>query len=79
MYPISRLQTFFGEFSTRLSSLRTILTAFREISPTYASPAGNLKMVIIQHIKEYCQQAAIHGPQHIVSERLSRLERLVSY
>ena len=36
-------------------------------------------MAILQHIKEYCEQAAIHGPQHIVSQRLSRLERLVSH
>ena len=36
-------------------------------------------MVVIQHLKEYCEQAAIAGPKHIVSQRLSRLERLVSY
>ena len=39
----------------------------------------NIFMHILQHIKEYCEQTAIHGPQHIVSERLTRLERLVSY
>ena len=33
---------------------------------------------ILQHVKEYCEQAAIHGPQHIVSERLTKLERLVT-
>ena len=32
---------------------------------------------ILQHVAEYCDQAAIHGPQHIVSERLTRYERLV--
>ena len=32
---------------------------------------------ILQHVAEYCEQAAIHGPQHIVSERLTRYERLV--
>ena len=32
---------------------------------------------IQQHVAEYCEQAAIHGPQHIVSERLTRYERLV--
>ena len=39
----------------------------------------NIFKHILTHVKEYCEQAAIHGPQHIVSERLSRLERLVSY
>ena len=34
--------------------------------------------IILQHVAEYCAQAAIHGPQHIVSERLSRFERLVT-
>ena len=37
----------------------------------------NFCKLILQHVKEYCEQAAIHGPQHIVSERLLRLERLV--
>ena len=32
---------------------------------------------ILQHIKEYCQEAAIHGPQHIVNQRLAFFERLV--
>ena len=32
---------------------------------------------IMQHVKEYCEQAAIHGPQHIVAERLAIYERLV--
>ena len=36
----------------------------------------NFCKLILLHVKEYCEQAAIHGPQHIVSERLSRLERL---
>ena len=38
-----------------------------------------LKMVIrilLQHVKEYCEEAAIHGPQHIVSPRLAIFERL---
>ena len=35
----------------------------------------NFLKLILQHVKEYCEQAAIHGPQHIVSERLSKLER----
>ena len=39
----------------------------------------NIFKLILQHIKEYCQQAGIHGPKHIVSEKLTRLERLVSY
>ena len=34
--------------------------------------------IILQHVAEYCAQAAIHGPQHIVSERLSRFERFVT-
>ena len=34
---------------------------------------------ILQHVAEYCDQAAIHGPQHIVSERLTRYERLVIF
>ena len=38
----------------------------------------NFCKLILQHVKEYCEQAAIHGPKHIVSERLSRLERLVT-
>ena len=32
---------------------------------------------ILQHVAEYCDQTAIHGPQHIVSERLTQYERLV--
>ena len=32
---------------------------------------------ILKHVAEYCEQAAIHGPQHIVAERLTILERLV--
>ena len=32
---------------------------------------------ILKHVAEYCEQAAIHGPQHIVSERLTILERFV--
>ena len=39
----------------------------------------NIFKLIIQHIKEYCEQAGIHGPQHIVSERFTKLERLVLY
>ena len=38
----------------------------------------NFLRLIQQHVKEYCEQAAIHGPQHIVSERLTKLERLVT-
>ena len=34
---------------------------------------------ILQHVKEYCDQAAIHGPQHFVSERLAIFERLVRF
>ena len=33
---------------------------------------------VLEHVAEYCEQAAIHGPQHIVSERLTRYERLVT-
>ena len=32
---------------------------------------------ILQHVREYCQEAAIHGPQHIVNQRLAIFERLV--
>ena len=39
----------------------------------------NILKLLLQHIKEYCEAAAIHGPQHIVSRNLTRLERLVSY
>ena len=34
---------------------------------------------ILQHIKEYCQEAGIHGPQHIVNQRLAVFERLGLY
>ena len=37
----------------------------------------NVCKKILQHIKEYCQEAGIHGPQHIVSPRLTVFERLV--
>ena len=37
----------------------------------------NVCKKILQHVKEYCQEAAIHGPQHIVSPRLAIFERLV--
>ena len=37
----------------------------------------NVCRVILQHIKEYCEEAAIHGPQHIVAHRLAVFERLV--
>ena len=37
----------------------------------------NVCRVILQHIKEYCEEAAIHGPQHIVAHRLAIFERLV--
>ena len=30
----------------------------------------------LRHVKEYCEEAAIHGPQHIVSPRLAIFERL---
>ena len=39
----------------------------------------NLCKKIAEHIKEYCEEAAIHGPQHIVSQRLAIFERLASY
>ena len=39
----------------------------------------NIFRILLQHIKEYCEAAAIHGPQHIVSQRLSIIERLVLY
>ena len=39
----------------------------------------NLCKKIAEHIKEYCEAAAIHGPQHIVSQRLAIFERLASY
>ena len=32
---------------------------------------------ILRHVAEYCDQVAIHGLQHIVSERLTQYERLV--
>ena len=37
----------------------------------------NVCRAILQHIKEYCEEAAIHGPQHIVAHRLAVFERLV--
>ena len=37
----------------------------------------NIFKIILLHVKEYCEQAAIHGPQHIVSPRLNVIERLV--
>ena len=37
----------------------------------------NVCKLILRHVKEYCQEAAIHGPQHIVSPRLAIFERLV--
>ena len=39
----------------------------------------NLCKKIAEHIKEYCEAAGIHGPQHIVSQRLTIYERLASY
>ena len=38
----------------------------------------NVCRLILRHIKEYCEEAAIHGPQHIVAHRLEIFERLVS-
>ena len=35
--------------------------------------------ILLRHIKEYCEEAAIHGPQHIVSQRLAIFERLVLF
>ena len=37
----------------------------------------NVCRLILRHIKEYCEEAAIHGPQHIVAHRLAVFERLV--
>ena len=37
----------------------------------------NIFQTLLRHLKEYCQEAAIHGPQHIVSPRLAIFERLV--
>ena len=37
----------------------------------------NVCRAILQHIKEYCEEAAIHGPQHIVAHRLAIFERFV--
>ena len=37
----------------------------------------NVCRLILRHIKEYCEEAAIHGPQHIVAHRLAIFERLV--
>ena len=37
----------------------------------------NILWILLRHVKEYCEGAAIHGPQHIVSPRLAILERLV--
>ena len=31
----------------------------------------------LRHVKEYCEEAAIHGPQHIVAHRLAIFERFV--
>ena len=39
----------------------------------------NIFRNLLQHIREYCEEAAIHGPQHIVSQRLALYERLVSF
>ena len=38
----------------------------------------NVCKKILQHVKEYCQEAGIHGVQHIASPRLAIFERLVS-
>ena len=37
----------------------------------------NIFRILLQHVKEYCEEAAIHGPQHIVSPQLAIGERLV--
>ena len=39
----------------------------------------NIIWILLRHVKEYCEEAAIHGPQHIVSPRLAILERLVLF
>ena len=39
----------------------------------------NFLKIFFRHIKEYCEEAAIHGPQHIVSRRLTIFERLVLF
>ena len=39
----------------------------------------NIFCNLLQHVREYCEEAAIHGPQHIVSQRLALYERLVSF
>ena len=33
---------------------------------------------ILEHVKDYCEEAAIHGLRHIVSQRLTIFERSVS-
>ena len=33
---------------------------------------------ILEHVKDYCEEAAIHGLRHIVSQRLAIFERSVS-
>ena len=38
---------------------------------------ANFLKILLRHLKEYCEAAAIHGPQHIVSPRLAVIERLV--
>ena len=38
----------------------------------------NIFKLLLQHFKEFCQAAAIHGPQHIVGQRLAMFERLDS-
>ena len=37
----------------------------------------NIFRILLQHVIEYCEEAAIHGPQHIVSPQLAIRERLV--
>ena len=39
----------------------------------------NIFWILLRHVKEYGEEAAIHGPQHIVSIRLAILERLVLF
>ena len=38
---------------------------------------ANIFKILLRHVKEYCQAAAIHGPRHIVSPQLAVVERLV--
>ena len=39
----------------------------------------NIFRILLRHVKDYCEEAAIHGPQHIVSPQLAIFERLVMF